>query len=270
MNKKIIIATVLVLCAAAAAWYANRPAPADGDLVLYGNVDVRQVSLAFNGSERIASLAVQEGDQVRPGQVVGKLDTTTLELRIAESRAQANALEQTLARLRAGNRPQEVGQARAWPGRPRRAGAFGQLLHQRARRLRVVGRGFIGLHIIHPGQQAVEAGPALGRRQPAPLGGGPAEAHQAHRIALFLRHEAQGQHRLQRVVELTPAEAAVSRALAAGSSLEDIAAATGVSVNTVKTHLHRVYGKTSTRRQGELIALIHGSTATLLPPHPVG
>eukprot|EP01032_Pedospumella_encystans_P023456 gene23456-26553_t len=56
MNKKIIIATVLVLCAAAAAWYANRPAPADGDLVLYGNVDVRQVSLAFNGSERIASL----------------------------------------------------------------------------------------------------------------------------------------------------------------------------------------------------------------------
>jgi HlyD family secretion protein len=113
MNKKIIIATVLVLCAAAAAWYANRPAPAGGDLVLYGNVDVRQVSLAFNGSERIASLAVQEGDQVRPGQVVGKLDTTTLELRIAESRAQANALEQTLARLRAGNRPQEVGQARA-------------------------------------------------------------------------------------------------------------------------------------------------------------
>jgi DNA-binding CsgD family transcriptional regulator len=75
---------------------------------------------------------------------------------------------------------------------------------------------------------------------------------------------------LQQLFELTPAEAAVSRALAAGSSLEDIAAATGVSVNTVKTHLHRVYGKTSTRRQGELIALIHGSTATLLPPHPVG
>ncbi|KQV85893.1 hypothetical protein ASD15_30180 [Massilia sp. Root351] len=75
---------------------------------------------------------------------------------------------------------------------------------------------------------------------------------------------------LQQLFELTPAEAAVSRALAAGASLEDIATATGVTVNTVKTHLHRVYGKTSTRRQGELIALIHGSTATLLPPHPVG
>lgn len=75
---------------------------------------------------------------------------------------------------------------------------------------------------------------------------------------------------LQQLFELTPAEAAVSRALAAGASLEDIAAATGVSVNTVKTHLHRVYGKTCTRRQGELIALIHGSTATLLPPHSPG
>lgn len=75
---------------------------------------------------------------------------------------------------------------------------------------------------------------------------------------------------LQQLFELTPAEAAVSRALAAGASLEDIAAATGVTINTVKTHLHHVYGKTSTSRQGELIALIHGSTATLLPPHSAG
>jgi HlyD family secretion protein len=114
MNKKIIIGTVLLLSGvAAAAWYAMRPAPGEDGLVLYGNVDVRQVSLAFNGSERIATLAVQEGDRVNAGQVLGRLDTTTLELRIAESRAQAAALEQTLARLRAGSRPQEVGQARA-------------------------------------------------------------------------------------------------------------------------------------------------------------
>jgi DNA-binding CsgD family transcriptional regulator len=75
---------------------------------------------------------------------------------------------------------------------------------------------------------------------------------------------------LQQLFALTPAEASVGRALAAGASLEEIAAAGGVSVNTVKTHLHRVYVKTATRRQGELIALIHGSTATLRAPHSLG
>lgn len=75
---------------------------------------------------------------------------------------------------------------------------------------------------------------------------------------------------LRQLFDLTPAEASVSQALAAGASLEDIAAASGVSVNTVKTHLHRVYGKTATGRQGELIALIHGSTATLCMPHSIG
>ncbi|CAN7478037.1 LuxR C-terminal-related transcriptional regulator [Pseudoduganella sp. LjRoot289] len=75
---------------------------------------------------------------------------------------------------------------------------------------------------------------------------------------------------LRQLFDLTPAEASVSRALAAGDSLEEIAAASGVSVNTVKTHLHRVYGKTGTGRQGELVALIHGSTATLCMPHPIG
>lgn len=114
MNKKIIIAAVVALSATAAAvWYGMRPETSDDGLVLHGNVDVRQVSLAFNGSERIASLAVQEGDHVRAGQVLGKLDSTTLQLRIAQSRAQAEALQQTLARLRAGSRAEEVGQARA-------------------------------------------------------------------------------------------------------------------------------------------------------------
>ena len=37
-------------------------------LVLFGNVDIRQVSLAFNGSERVADMRVQEGDRVEAGK----------------------------------------------------------------------------------------------------------------------------------------------------------------------------------------------------------
>ena len=68
---------------------------------------------------------------------------------------------------------------------------------------------------------------------------------------------------LRQLFDLTQAEALVGKELAQGATIEEIAARSGISVNTVKTHLHHTYLKTDTRRQGELIALIHGATAHL-------
>lgn len=55
---------------------------------------------------------------------------------------------------------------------------------------------------------------------------------------------------------LTPAEARVTAKLGVGHSAEEIADETGVSLETVRTHIRRVFSKTGTGRQGELISLV--------------
>lgn len=114
-NKRLILSAAGFAIAAAllAGWYFTQERKDADTLVLYGNVDIRQVSLAFNGSERVAEMRVQEGDRVRAGQVLATLDTRTLTLQIAQAVAQIEVQEQALLRLKNGTRPEEVAQARA-------------------------------------------------------------------------------------------------------------------------------------------------------------
>jgi HlyD family secretion protein len=82
-------------------------------LALYGNVDLRQVQLAFNNSERISAVLAQEGDHVRRGQVLARLDQSRLEPQVAQATAQVAAQRHVVERLHHGSRPEEIAQARA-------------------------------------------------------------------------------------------------------------------------------------------------------------
>ena len=69
MRKVLVVAVVAVALAAGAFFFWDRQtsAPPQG-LVLHGNVDIRQVSLAFDGSGRIAE--VREGSVNRVCELV--------------------------------------------------------------------------------------------------------------------------------------------------------------------------------------------------------
>lgn len=114
MHKKVATFAMLALAACATgAWYWTRPAPDANTLQLYGNVDLRQVALAFNASERIARLSAEEGQRVRAGEVLGELETRSLHLRLTQAQALAEVRNQALRRLQSGSRPEEVDQSRA-------------------------------------------------------------------------------------------------------------------------------------------------------------
>jgi len=115
MNRKLLISLLMMvtLVAASLSWWLGRRGSEPRELVLHGNVDLRQVQLSFNNSERIAAVLVQEGERVRRGQVLARLDTSRLAPQVAQVEAQAAAQRQVVQRLRSGSRPEEIAQARA-------------------------------------------------------------------------------------------------------------------------------------------------------------
>ena len=79
---------LILLIAAVAYGYGITNSSKSGPLTLYGNVDIRTVNLGFRVDGRLASLTVDEGDTVQPGQLLGKLDDAPY--RNALQQAEAN------------------------------------------------------------------------------------------------------------------------------------------------------------------------------------
>jgi DNA-binding CsgD family transcriptional regulator len=63
--------------------------------------------------------------------------------------------------------------------------------------------------------------------------------------------------------DLSRAEARVASLLVQGKSVREVAEGLRVSLNTARTHLKRIFEKTGTRRQAELMQLILQSPVSL-------
>lgn len=68
---------------------------------------------------------------------------------------------------------------------------------------------------------------------------------------------------LAQLYELTPAEAGLAEALLTGDGLSRACELRGITVNTGKGYLKRIFEKTGTRRQSELVAMIMNGVAPM-------
>jgi HlyD family secretion protein len=117
MSKRalIILAVVAALALGGGGWLYWRHDGAAGTntLILYGDVDIREAQPAFNDTGTIATIMVQEGASVKRGDLLATLDDVRYAAALAQAKAQMDNQNQTLAKLLAGSRPEEIAQAKA-------------------------------------------------------------------------------------------------------------------------------------------------------------
>ena len=124
--KKILIA-ILAAAAAGGAWYALSGEEAPQEIILSGNVDIRSVNTSFRVGGRLTELAADEGDRVKQGDILGRIDAEPYRIAVHQAEAnaeiaraaiaaaeqQANAAQAELNLRLAGYRQEEIDQAKA-------------------------------------------------------------------------------------------------------------------------------------------------------------
>lgn len=84
----------------------------DKALALYGNVDIREVDMAFRVPGRIAAIPIEEGAQVSKGTLLASLDPAPIADKVAAADAAVAQAQATLDKALDGSRAQEIAQAR--------------------------------------------------------------------------------------------------------------------------------------------------------------
>ena len=114
MLKRIIVILVVLACAAGGIWwlYDGKRQPSDL-LTLYGNVDIRQVDVGFRVGGRVTELFKEEGDAVKTGERLARLDAKPYEEVFDQAAAQLSMQEIELRKMVAGYRTEDIEQARA-------------------------------------------------------------------------------------------------------------------------------------------------------------
>lgn len=110
---KKLIPLLLVIIGVALWFYLKTPANSLEKDTFYGNIENRTQKLSFAFLGTIETITKDEGEKFSKGDLLAKLDTTTIELGIKQLQAQIEAEQSILNKLQAGNRKEEIAQAKA-------------------------------------------------------------------------------------------------------------------------------------------------------------
>jgi HlyD family secretion protein len=115
IGKKLWLVVPLIVASAAAivAYLIGRPDPAHDFIAVSGNIEITDAQLGFKIPGLVAERLVREGDVVREGQVVARLDTSELVREVALRRSEVAGARAALAEIEGGARPREIEQAQA-------------------------------------------------------------------------------------------------------------------------------------------------------------
>lgn len=133
-------------------------APGGNGRTLYGDVEIRQVDLAFNAEGRVDEMLNQEGDKVKAGQLLATLDDATYANALDLSKAKRDAAKAQLDLLLAGSRYEDIDHARA-----ALAAAQANLAHAKvsfARQQSLVGRGATPQQTLDDARMALDSAQA--------------------------------------------------------------------------------------------------------------
>ena len=150
----IVIPVALAVIGAGIWWFGGNGGTESDQLTLQGNVDIRQVELAFNANGRVDRIAVQEGERVKQGQLLAALDTERLRRTLTQAEAQVEVQRQVVARYLAGSRPEEIQQARAQRKAARVAVADAEAVYRRQQDL--LARHFVSQQQVDSARFALE------------------------------------------------------------------------------------------------------------------
>jgi HlyD family secretion protein len=114
MNKKILAAAAAgVLIAGTVFFFYSRQNSSNSRLKLSGTIEVTSVELSFKVPGKMQQRLVDEGETVKAGQVVARLEDTELKDERSARLAEQRAAQAGLADIRAGNRREEIAQGEA-------------------------------------------------------------------------------------------------------------------------------------------------------------